>query len=140
MGAQNSRILLTAVPDAPSHTALPHAAAELRIARERAPWSTVLEGAVSVADFMAALPSAAFLHLACHGKQDAHNPLSSGFSFHDGVVSLERLMDSDAHDACFAFLSACESAMGDETLPDETIHLAAAMLFLGYRSVIGTLW
>ena len=30
--------------------------------------------------------------------------------------------------------------VGDEESPDEVIHLAAAMQFLGYRSVIGTMW
>ncbi|EIN05203.1 hypothetical protein PUNSTDRAFT_137885 [Punctularia strigosozonata HHB-11173 SS5] len=25
-------------------------------------------------------------------------------------------------------------------LPDETVHLAAAMLFTGFRSVVGTMW
>ncbi|KAG9316098.1 hypothetical protein JVU11DRAFT_3772 [Chiua virens] len=40
----------------------------------------------------------------------------------------------------FAFLSACHTAVGDRTAPDETIHLAAAMQFAGFRSVIGTMW
>ena len=30
--------------------------------------------------------------------------------------------------------------VGDEESPDEVIHLAAAMQFLGYRSVVGTMW
>ena len=40
----------------------------------------------------------------------------------------------------FAFLSACHTAVGDEHAPDEIIHLAAAMQFVGFRSVIGTMW
>jgi CHAT domain-containing protein len=41
----------------------------------------------------------------------------------------------------FAFLSACHSAAGDDVgTPDEAIHLAAALQFSGFRSVVGTLW
>jgi CHAT domain-containing protein len=41
----------------------------------------------------------------------------------------------------FAFLSACHSAAGDiHGTPDESIHLASALQFCGFRSVIGTLW
>jgi CHAT domain-containing protein len=40
----------------------------------------------------------------------------------------------------FAFLSACETATGDETLPEESIHLAAGIMMAGYPDVIGTLW
>ena len=32
-------------------------------------------------------------------------------------------------DASLAFLSACETAMGDENLPDEGIHLGSTLLF-----------
>jgi CHAT domain-containing protein len=42
--------------------------------------------------------------------------------------------------AALAFLSACETAMGDDILPEEAVHLAAGMLAIGYRSVIGTMW
>ena len=39
-----------------------------------------------------------------------------------------------------AFLSACQTAMGDENLSDEAIHIAAGMLFAGYGGVVGTMW
>ncbi|KAF8979572.1 hypothetical protein BDQ17DRAFT_1264592, partial [Cyathus striatus] len=40
----------------------------------------------------------------------------------------------------FAFLSACETGTGDESLPEEAVHLAAGVLQAGYRSVIATMW
>ena len=43
-------------------------------------------------------------------------------------------------DAEFAFLGACETAVGGSRLPEEAINLAAGMQFAGYRHVIGTLW
>ncbi|KAF8872483.1 hypothetical protein CPB84DRAFT_1854456 [Gymnopilus junonius] len=39
-----------------------------------------------------------------------------------------------------AFLSACETAKGDEKIPDEAMSLAASLLFSGFRSVVATMW
>ncbi|KAJ7123558.1 hypothetical protein C8R44DRAFT_784007, partial [Mycena epipterygia] len=39
-----------------------------------------------------------------------------------------------------AFLSACETAKGDDTVPDEAMHLAATLLFAGFRGVVATMW
>ncbi|KAG1729054.1 CHAT domain-containing protein [Suillus occidentalis] len=47
-------------------------------------------------------------------------------------------MDLSRHE--FAFLSACETAVGVPTTPDEVIHLAAGLQFAGVKSVVGTLW
>ncbi|KAG2133779.1 CHAT domain-containing protein, partial [Suillus bovinus] len=47
-------------------------------------------------------------------------------------------MDLSRHH--FAFLSACETAVGVPTTPDEVIHLAAGLQFAGVSSVVGTLW
>jgi len=43
-------------------------------------------------------------------------------------------------EAEFAFLSACQTAAGDEKLLEETVHLAAGMLVAGYQSVVVTMW
>ncbi|KAG1791886.1 uncharacterized protein HD556DRAFT_1214568, partial [Suillus plorans] len=40
----------------------------------------------------------------------------------------------------FAFLSACHTAVGDEEMPDEVIHLATGIQFSGFKNVVGTLW
>jgi CHAT domain-containing protein len=80
------------------------------------------------------------VHIACHGKQNAANALSSGFCLSDTTFSISRLMNLDLKDAFFAFLSACETAKGDEMQPDQSVHLAATMLFVGFRSVVATMW
>jgi CHAT domain-containing protein len=49
-------------------------------------------------------------------------------------------MSKAINNAGLAFLSACETAMGDQTLPEESVHLTSAMLAAGFPSVIGTMW
>jgi CHAT domain-containing protein len=80
------------------------------------------------------LKSSTLAHIACHGI------LSSGFCLQDGNLTISRLMGLDLKNAFFAFLSACETAKGDAKQPDQTVHLAAAMLFVGFRSVVATMW
>jgi CHAT domain-containing protein len=95
---------------------------------------------VTVDNVMAHLPDASVLHLACHAYQDAHDPLASGFFLHDGTLTIAEVMRRKMPNAFFAFLSACESASGSEDLPDEMVNISSAMLFTGFRSVIGTMW
>ncbi|EIN11238.1 hypothetical protein PUNSTDRAFT_63276 [Punctularia strigosozonata HHB-11173 SS5] len=86
------------------------------------------------------LPGATVLHLACHGIQDPERPLNSGFVMRDGTLTMERLMPVVVPEAFLAFLSACETAKGYKDQPDQAIHLAAMMLYAGFKSVIATLW
>jgi CHAT domain-containing protein len=79
------------------------------------------------------------LHLASHGVQEA-DPLKSAFVLHDGRFSIEDIMDLDLPHAVLAYLSACQTAKGDANAPDQAVHLAASMLFCGFKSVIGTMW
>jgi CHAT domain-containing protein len=79
------------------------------------------------------------LHLACHGLQE-ENPLESAFFLSDGRLSVKDLITMHLPDAVLAFLSACQTARGSERLPDQAVHLAASMLFCGFRSVVGTMW
>jgi CHAT domain-containing protein len=127
---------------------LPSVAAEVAAIRAAVPPGTVLSlpredeeaGGARVASVLGTLPDATVLHLACHGYQDMRNPLASGFVLRDGVLTVARLMRVALPDAFLAFLSACETAKGDAGQPDQTVHLAAAMLFAGFKSVIATLW
>ncbi|KAH6904942.1 CHAT domain-containing protein [Coprinopsis sp. MPI-PUGE-AT-0042] len=80
------------------------------------------------------------IHLACHAIQTPNAPLKSGFFLHDGKLELLTIIQRKFGKKEFAFLSACQTSMGDEQLPDELVHLAAGMLTAGYRSVVGTMW
>jgi len=58
----------------------------------------------------------------------------------DQPLSLLDIAQTDLSHHEFAFLSACETAVGDSGTPDEVIHLAAGLQFAGVKSVIGTFW
>ncbi|VDC07772.1 unnamed protein product [Peniophora sp. CBMAI 1063] len=95
---------------------------------------------VSKAVIRSALNQHTWLHLACHGTQNTEDPLQSAFALHDGPLSLLDLMNTRADDAELAFLSACQTAVGDEKIPEESMHLAAGMLAVGYKGVVATMW
>ena len=81
-----------------------------------------------------------WVHLACHGIPNRKQPLESAFALHDGHLTIERIIQCKLENPQFAYLSACHTTVGDEESPDEVIHLASAMQFAGFRSVIGTMW
>jgi CHAT domain-containing protein len=80
-----------------------------------------------------------WVHFACHATQNVNDPTSSHFRLHNGTVDIACIM-KESFNGDFAFLSACETATGDETLPEESVHLAAGIMMAGYGAVIGTLW
>jgi CHAT domain-containing protein len=86
------------------------------------------------------LPDATILHLACHGLQNTSKPLESGFIMHDRMMQVGDIVRLNLPNARLAILSACETAQGDMEQPDEALHLAATMLYAGFKSVIGTMW
>ena len=55
-------------------------------------------------------------------------------------LTISSLMELRLPNAVLAYLSACETAKGDKNQPDQAVHLAASMLFCGFRSVIATMW
>jgi CHAT domain-containing protein len=88
----------------------------------------------------AGMKSHGWVHFACHGMQNDHQPLLSGLCLHYGRLSLLEIMEQQIPNANLAFLSASETSKGDFNLPDEAVHLTAGMLAAGYRGVVGTMW
>ena len=86
------------------------------------------------------MAESSWIHLACRGTQDPVNPTDSAFILIDGPLTLREIMKQSFTHTELAFLSACETAMGDGELPEEAIHLAAGMLMAGYGSVVATMW
>jgi CHAT domain-containing protein len=83
-----------------------------------------------------------WLHIASHGTLVPGKPFSSYFSLAGGShFTLLDIIRLNLPNATFAFLSACHTAeQSPGSVHDEVIHLAAAMQFCGFQSVIGTMW
>jgi hypothetical protein len=86
------------------------------------------------------IQTAHFVHLACHGTQDQASALKSGFYLGNKLLTVSELMDLNLNKAWFAYLSACETAKSDTDQPDQVVHLTAAMLHAGFKSVVATMW
>jgi CHAT domain-containing protein len=97
-------------------------------------------GSTAVEDTSRMMQAVSIVHLACHGIQDTNDATQSGFCIGDGRLTIAKLMELKLDNAFLAFLSACETAKGDQEQPDQAMHLAAAMLFSGFKSVVATMW
>lgn len=103
--------------------------------------STLLEhDQAIVAHILDVMSQYSWVHLACHGIQDKTDPTQSAFVLYDGRLTLSALMTTVADNAELAFLSACQTALGDEKRPEESAHLAAGMLTVGFQGVVATMW
>jgi CHAT domain-containing protein len=87
-----------------------------------------------------AMSDSNWLHLACHGVQRQDDPTKSGIILEDGRLTLEEIIKLDLPNAEFAYLSACQTTTGEESLSDEAVHIAGGMLLAGYRGVVATMW
>ncbi|KAG8687606.1 hypothetical protein FRC11_006918 [Ceratobasidium sp. 423] len=136
---------ILAVGQANSHgfPPLPKTVEELEIIKKHAgtiPFQQ-LDGAQATVDAtLNAMKAHSWVHLACHATQNRVNPSHSAFYLHDGELTLEAITKRTFKNKGLAFLSACQTATGDDELPDEATHLAAGMLMAGYPSVIATMW
>ncbi|KAJ7627288.1 CHAT domain-containing protein [Roridomyces roridus] len=138
-------------PHAPNCAPLPGTLTELSIISKRIPSSelTVIHSGTGE-QVMQHLRQSSIVHFACHGVQDANNPLDSGLILSDGRLKVSRIMQRGAEDSLssegkgtgmlLAFLGACETARGEKGTPDEAMHLAATLLFAGFRGVVATMW
>ncbi|KAH9962739.1 CHAT domain-containing protein [Lactifluus volemus] len=83
-----------------------------------------------------------FSHFVCHGSLERGKPLDASLRLYEGEsLTLLDIVRSQLPSAEFAFLSACHTAeLTEESIDDEALHLAAAMQYCGFRSVVGTMW
>ncbi|KAG9002335.1 hypothetical protein FRB94_003993 [Tulasnella sp. JGI-2019a] len=137
------RFLLVSQANAEGQRELPSVPEETRSIQSSFPQVVTLEGkACTRVAVLDALKDAEWVHLACHGHRNQHEPFKSYFSLHKETDPLT-LLDIVKHGrpkAELAVLSACHSAQGDKESPDEAVHMAAGMQFSGFKSVVGTLW
>ncbi|TFK63183.1 hypothetical protein BDN72DRAFT_776188, partial [Pluteus cervinus] len=139
---EDFRILAVTHPDG---CGLPGTMDELHIIQKHARQHilTILTGTEATPDAVGhKMQESNWVHFACHGVQDPHEPTKSAF-----ILANRARLDILDIALClripnpeFAFLSACQTAKGHLKAPDEFIHLAGGMMATGYRSVIATMW
>jgi CHAT domain-containing protein len=141
-----TKVMIVAEPSVEGNVPLPNATTETEMIKEKISkkvaslTNSYVVAPLHLANILEEMEDASVIHLACHGQQDPKEPLESGFMLHDGFLTVSNIIQLKLQKTHFAFLAACESASGDREQPDEAIHLGAAMLFMGVKSVIGTLW
>jgi CHAT domain-containing protein/tetratricopeptide (TPR) repeat protein len=121
--------------------ALPFSAAEVGAATAAFPDHEVLAGtAATEADVLAALDRADVFHLSCHGRADPANPLDSALIVAGGErLTIGEVTSRRIH-ARLGVLSACETAIPGDELPDEVVNLPTGFFASGVGASIGSLW
>jgi hypothetical protein len=139
--SEDDRFLIVSLPDTPGEVPLAD------VTRERNLLTSLFSSCHTLLDGQAATSEAVqeqlslhrWAHFSCHGGQNLADPSQGGLLLWDRMLTIADI-SSGQHQGEFAFLSACMTAVGGVTLPDEAITLAAALHYTGYRQVIGTLW
>ncbi|EUC56537.1 aromatic di-alanine and TPR containing protein [Rhizoctonia solani AG-3 Rhs1AP] len=141
---RNCRVLAVGQATTPGRNPLPGAIKELAHIKlhtdNKAEYSQLMDSQATTTTVLDAMEHHDWVHLACHAHQNISDPTKSGFHLHDGTLDLTSINRRSFKNKGLAFLSACETATGDQELPDEAIHLASGMLMAGYPSVIATMW
>src|SRR6266702_800621 len=141
-GPQSSNrpsLLLVAQPD-PS---LPTVGGEIQVVQSLdTEVTSLISESATPAVVIASFHHHRFVHFACHGTLEAGKPFEAGFELYGGKrLTLLEIVRSHLSTAEFAFLSVCHTAEVTEgSVVDEGLHLAAAVQYCGFRSVVGTTW
>ena len=130
-------ILLVAQPDT-----LPGAFGEIRaIEATKTPVKTLISAMATPEAVIEGLRDHRFAHFVCHGSLEAGKPFDASLELHKDNLTLLAIVRAQLPSAEFAFLSACHTAeLTEGSVADEGLHLAAAMQYCGFRSVVGTMW
>ena len=132
-------ILLVAQPD----SSLPTVGGEIKVVQAlKTEVTSLISEAATSERIIDGFHHHRFVHLACHGTLETGKPFEAGFKLHgDERLTLLEIVRSHVPTAEFAFLSACHTAEVTEgSVSDEGLHLAAAVQYCGFRSVVGTMW
>ncbi|QRW18547.1 CHAT domain protein [Rhizoctonia solani] len=140
----DSKVLIIGQANTPGQTELPGTDEELEYVKKhiqgKANISELVGSAATKTNVLDAITKHDWVHFACHAHQNVQDPTMSEFFLYDDTLDLVSINRKSLKGKGLAFLSACQTATGDEKLPDEAIHLASGMLMAGYSSVIGTMW
>ncbi|MFG2953777.1 CHAT domain-containing protein [Streptomyces sp. NPDC048291] len=139
-------LLTVCVPHLPGRPRLRHAAREVRAVRAAQPpgpadGSRVLAGrGATLARVTAELHRYRGLLFVGHSAQSPSDPGRAALYTQDGPLTMREIAALRLRTADLAYLSSCESALGDLSLPDEALSLAGALQIAGFRQVVASLW
>jgi hypothetical protein len=130
-------ILLVAQPDT-----LPGAFGEITVIQTtKTPVTTLISAMATPETVTKGIREHRFAHFVCHGLLETGKPFDASLELHKDNLTLLAIVRSQLPSAEFAFLSACHTAeLTEDSVADEGLHLAAAMQYCGFRSVVGTMW
>ena len=137
-------LLLVSQPKTPGLPRLPGTTKEVQLVSEQLKenMSRVMclnDNEATLERVVGEMESYSCVHFACHAVQERQS-IDSGFYLHDGRLELTEIIKRQFPIADLAFLSACQTSTGEDSLSEEAVHLAAGMLAAGYCGVVATMW
>ncbi|HEU5472710.1 MAG TPA: CHAT domain-containing protein [Actinophytocola sp.] len=139
------RMLAVGQPATPGLSPLPQAMTEVRRLASLVPGTTLLcADAATRQAVLTALPDHTHLHFAGHGGQNPRDGGGGALYCADhqpaGPITVADISGLRLARAELVFLSACETARGVISVPDEAVHLAGALRLAGFPHVVATQW
>jgi len=122
---------------------LPNVQDEINYVRQLGDFVDVIVGPDASRDsVLRGLHQHSWAHFSCHGHLgDNGEAFHGSFELYDDTrLTLLDLIQARLPNAELALLTTWHGAAGHSSTPDETIHLAAALQFCGFRSVVGSTW
>jgi CHAT domain-containing protein len=145
--ADRTRIPLEAVlcvqePGPATVEPLPNAHFEVGAVAAKFPAARVLAGAdAEVSRVAAELANVSLAHFACHAFANKREPLEGGLIMSgDAVLSLSNVFSMNLTHLRLAVLSACETGVMGQILPDEAVSLPTGLMQAGVPGVVASLW
>ncbi|KAH9957474.1 CHAT domain-containing protein [Russula compacta] len=138
-GLDTPSMLLVALPDGQ----MPRSLREMDIVQTVCPSvETLFREQATPISTLERLKHHRFAHISSHGILQIGKPFDAFFKLYGGTrLTLLDIVRSRLPTAEFAFLSACRTAeITEESIANEGLHLAAAVQYSGFRSVVGTMW
>ena len=134
------RLLAVSQPATPCQRWLPGTVREVDAIQAILPITRLNDQEATVSAVLQGMKECNWIHLACHGVQDATSATDSAFILADGSLTLKEIMKQSFSHTELAVLLACHTATGDQKLGEEAIHLAAGILMAGYGSIVASMW
>jgi CHAT domain-containing protein len=128
-----------------SDNSLPNVVSEVTTISQQFSTTVGLNEQATQAFFVANSGTVDLIHLAAHGRYDDVDPLASFVELapdanDDGRLQVGEIFSLKLAEANLVVLSACQTALGEQSLGDEITGLTRAFLYAGTPSIMTTLW